>query len=403
MKFTQRTIDSLTCPAGRKDALVFDDDQRGLGVRVTAGGGKTYLCQFTAAGQKRRVPLGACNAIALADARKAVQALLGQVATGADPAAERKAAAATARRKDAHDAFTLAVLLADWESLHLATKRPRYAVEALRALRTAFGQFLDLPAADIDRAMVVKVLDAMTRQGSAAMASRTAAYGKAAYGWAVKRGTIGANPFLALPVAPTERRDKVLADDELAVVWRAAEGAGVFGSIVRFLILTGQRREEVAGMAWAEVSDDLSTWTIPGTRAKNGTTHVVPLPAPAQALLRGLPRVGELVFPGRVGIFSGWSKSKADLDKAADVTGWRLHDLRRTLATGLQKLGVRLEVTEAVLNHTAGSRAGIVGVYQRHDYATEKRAALDAWGKHVLAVVEGRQAGDNVVAMPQRA
>ena len=138
----------------------------------------------------------------------------------------------------------------------------------------------------------------MARKGSVAMAARTAAYGKAAYGWAVKRGALFANPFLNLPVAPAPQRERVLSDDELAAIWRATDGAGPFNGIVRLLVLTGQRREEVAGMTWAELSDDFSTWTIPASRAKNGATHIVPLSAPAQDLLRrvaapwraGLPR-----------------------------------------------------------------------------------------------------------------
>jgi integrase len=147
-------------------------------------------------------------------------------------------------------------------------------------------------------------------------------------------------------------------------------------------------------MTWAELSDDLSTWTIPASRAKNGATHIVPLSAQAQDLLRSLAQFGELVF----GPFNNWSTAKAALDAKSGVTNWRLHDLRRTAATGLQRLGVRLEVTEQVLNHISGSRAGIVGVYQRHDFASEKRAALDAWGEHVRAVVEGREES-NVVTL----
>ena len=158
----------------------------------------------------------------------------------------------------------------------------------------------------------------------------------------------------------------------------------------------------MCGIVWAELSGDLSTWTIPTSRAKNGATHIVPLSEPAQDLLR-LPRFGELVFPGLRGPFNGWSKAKAALDAKSGVTDWRLHDLRRTVATGLQRLGVRLEVTEQVLNHIGGSRAGIVGLYQRHDFASEKRAALDAWGEHVIAVVEGRVAPVNVLALPRRA
>jgi integrase len=113
---------------------------------------------------------------------------------------------------------------------------------------------------------------------------------------------------------------------------------------------------------WAELSDDLSTWTIPANRAKNGATHIVPMSALVQDLLRNAPRFGDLVFPGLRGPFNGWSKAKAALDAKSGVTDWRLHDLRRTAATGLQRLGVRLEVTEQILNHVSGSRAGIVGV-----------------------------------------
>jgi integrase len=402
MKLTLNRIDSLECPEGKRDVLVFDGEQRGLGVRVTAGGSKTYLAQCNWRGQKRRIPLGSCSALSLAKARDAVRAIMGDVAKGIDPAAERKKA-------KAHEALTLSALLSDWQGLHLASKRPRYAAEAVRAVRNAFSRYLDLPAADLDRATAVKTLDAMARKGSAAMAARTAAYGNAAYGWAVKRGALSVNPFLNLPVASDIRRERVLSDDELGAVWRAAFGAGAFSGIVRLLMLTGQRREEVAGMTWAELSGDFLAWTIPASRAKNGATHIVPLSAPAQDLLRNVPRFGarqpvlELVFPGLRGPFNGWTKAKAALDARSGVTSWRLHDLRRTMATGLQRLGVRLEVTEQVLNHVSGSRAGIVGVYQRHDFASEKRAALEAWGNHVLAVVEGRANAGNVVTLRESA
>jgi integrase len=164
------------------------------------------------------------------------------------------------------------------------------------------------------------------------------------------------------------------------------------------LILTAARREEVAGMTWTELTDDLSTWTIPGGRAKNGASNIVPLSAPCQALLRGVTRQAgrDLVFPGLRGPFSGFGKAKARLDAASGVSNWRLHDLRRSAATGLQRLGVRLEVTEAILGHTSGSRGGIISVYQRYDYVAEKRAALTAWGEQVAALVEGRTTASNI-------
>ena len=254
---------------------------------------------------------------------------------------------------------------------------------------------------------------------------RTAAYGRAAFGWAVKRGSISANPFAALPIVKgAAKRERVLSDLETAEIWRAAGEASVpFGPIIRLLILTGQRRGEVAGMTWAELSDDLTMWFLPAERTKNGTAHNVPLSTPVRGLLKPFMRndpgkrqtSGQLVFPGVAGTpFAGWSKAKAALDKAiidarakafkgdskapASLNPWSVHDLRRTLATGLQRLGVRPEVTEAVLNHISGSRGGIAGVW-----AVEKRAALDAWASHVRSVVEGRDTISNIVTLSRTA
>jgi hypothetical protein len=153
VKFTQTRIESLKCPPGTRDMLVFDDKQRGLGVRATAGGGKTYLAQYTFHGQSR-IPLGPCRAVSLAKAHDAVRAIMGDVAKGIDPAVERKNAIAEERRKAAHEALTLSALLSDWQALQLASKRPSYAAEAVRALHNAFSRCLDLPAADLSRTMI---------------------------------------------------------------------------------------------------------------------------------------------------------------------------------------------------------------------------------------------------------
>ncbi len=445
MKLTERKIEAETAKPGQKDRLIFDDAQRGLAVRVTASGSRSYLCQYTLGGQKWRVPLGACSALSLASAREAAAAIMGDVAKGRNPAKERKEAAAAERTKRTRDRLTLRVLIDDWHRLHLAARRPSYAAEAVRALHYAFTNALEDAAEDLDRATVVRALDALTRRRArenasgahkpkgSAMTGRTAAYGRAAFAWAVKRGAVVANPFANLPVAKSiAKRERVLSDDEIAEIWRAAgKAAAPYGAIVRLLILTGQRRGEVAGMSWGELSGDLSTWTLPGERTKNGVVHVVPLSAPARDLLAALlpdhPAEARralaehladsaLTLPGAVGTpFAGWSKSKAALDKtitdarakaakasgttAATLAPWSIHDLRRTVATGLQRLGVRLEVTEAVLNHVSGSRGGIVGVYQRHDWAAEKRAAMDAWAAHVLSIAEQTTAADNVVTL----
>jgi integrase len=364
---------------------------------------------------------------------------MGYVAQGRNPADERKKAAEAERARRVRDRLTLRVLIEDWRQLHLAMKRPRYAVEAVRALHHAFADVLDDAAEDLSRAAVMRVLDARLRQNAdgagsqkgRAMAGRVMAYGRAVFNWAVKRGLLQTNPFSNLPIATNiARRERVLSDQEIVEIWAAAgKAAAPYGLIVRLLILTGQRRNEVGGMAWSELSDELASWTVPGERTKKGVANTIPMSEPARNLLRALlpddaneaARVlaerratGALVLPSaRGGTLTTWAMSKIALDraitetraKAAAATGttatplapWCVHDLRRVVATGLQRLGVRLEVTEAVLNHISGSRGGITGVYQRHSWATEKRAALDAWAAHVLAMVEQRPAASNVV------
>ena len=279
------------------------------------------------------------------------------------------------------------------------------AAAASATCAVSFAKHLDVPAASLDRATVVRVLDGLAKDGKAPMAGATARYGSALFGWAIRRGSLSDSPFERVPIAPTVRRDRVLSDDEIRRVWKATEGPGAFNAIVRALLLTGQRREEVSGLTWSELDPGFSVWTLPASRSKNGKPHVIPISAQMEALLRAQPRVSgtDLVFPGERGVFSGWSKSKARLDRRSGVSDWTLHDLRRTVATGLQQLGVRLEVTEAVLNHVREAAAGIVGVYQRHTWADEKRAALDAWGAHVAAIVEGREAGDNVTPLRRSA
>jgi integrase len=197
----------------------------------------------------------------------------------------------------------------------------------------------------------------------------------------------------------------VLDDKELRKVWLAADGLGhPYTGIVKLLILTGQRRSEISGLRWSEIDTDERVLHLPAARTKNGLAHDVPLSAPAQAIIADLPRIvdADPVFTVKRQPVTGFSKAKERLDSASGVTDWTLHDIRRTVASGLQRLGVRLEVTEAVLNHRSGSTAGIVGVYQRHDYADEKRTALEAWANHIDGLVSGKLAHNKVVHMTAR-
>ena len=235
MKLTQRRIDDFECPAGKKDALVFDDEQRGLGVRVTKGGGKTYLAQYTIAGSKRRIPLGSCSAISLAAAREAVQAILGDVAKGRDPAVERKRAVHEAKEKAEAEALTLGLLIDRWEAGHLAGKRSGYAAEATRALRFAFKKHLTSPAANLTPKAVKAMLNAIVDDGKKATARLTGAYGRACYGWAIGKDLLVENPFAGLKLVAVASRERVLSDEELVAVWGATKGPGAYNAIVRML------------------------------------------------------------------------------------------------------------------------------------------------------------------------
>lgn len=413
MNLTERRIEKLTVEDGRKDRLVFDDTQRGLAVRITVNGSRSFLVQYTLNQRKHRVPLGSCEALSLAKAREAAAAIMGTVAKGENPFELRRAAAAQTARERSR--LTLDQLIVRWQREHLSHKGHRYFKWGPRALQRAFNQCLSRAADDLDRDAIKRMLAGL----SPAVCRCAISYGHALYSWALTEAIAESNPFKNLAMPSLTSRERVLSDVELGNIYRAtATAAEPFGKLVRVLMLTGQRREEVAGMAWSELAPDLSTWTIPGARTKNHKTHIVPLSEPVRDIIDSMPRTGPLVFPSKVPTgkpggkrasvtpaaersqrpFTSWWYTKRKFDVAACVTGWTLHDLRRTLATGLQRLGVRLEVTEAVLNHVSGSRGGIVGVYQRHDWANEKRAALDAWADYVAGLVNpNRAVSENVI------
>jgi integrase len=252
---------------------------------------------------------------------------------------------------------------------------------------------------DITRADVIPALDEIGARAPI-LANRMHAVLNKLFKWADTKGIATTNPCANMERAKEPSRARVLDDRELRKVWLAAGELGhPFTGIVRLLILTGQRRNEIAGLRWSEIDLEERVLHLPAARTKNARAHDVPLSASALAIVAGLPQLVEadLVFTIRRKAITGFSRMKERLDAASGVTDWTLHDIRRTVASGLQRLGVRLEVTEAVLNHRSGSMAGIVGVYQRHDYASEKRDALARWADHIDALASGRKG--NVVAL----
>jgi integrase len=340
---------------------------------------------------------------------------LAQSRRGIDPKAERLRRRAEVERERAETALSFEALIDEWAALHLAQRRERYRAEAVRAIRHSLSALLKRPAARISRSDAVNALDKLVRAGRPMMAGRTLAYARAAYQWAHKRGKVPSNPFHGLPITTgTAARERVLNDAELAEVWAAADTLGYpFAPFFKLAILTMQRRSEVAGMRWSEIAGDLSQWTLAGLRMKTGRPHDVHLSEAARAILREIPLTDGCDFvlstTGRTPI-SGISKAKAMLDaaivraraeaaakaghKARPLVPWRIHDLRRTGVSTLARLGFDSIVVDKILAHQPAKLLGVAAVYQRHDFARERAAALDAWAAHVLGVQ-----ADNIVRL----
>ena len=274
--------------------------------------------------------------------------------------------------------------------------KPGTFTDVERYLRRHWAPLLELPVRRVMRADVAMRLARIADDSGGYAANRARVALSAVYAWAIAEGLGDGNPVVGTRKAAEEvARDRVLTNEELSAIWRQA-GDGDFGAIVRLLILTGQRREEVSAMAWDEVDLEGATWRIGGDRTKNTRSHDVPLTSEAVQMLRRVERRDDraLVFGSRVGPFSGWSKAKTSLDARVSAAlgrapaPWRLHDIRRTVATRLADIGVLPHVVEAVLNHISGHKAGVAGVYNRASYAAEKRAALDLWAGHVFKLIE---------------
>jgi integrase len=217
------------------------------------------------------------------------------------------------------------------------------------------------------------------------------------FNWLVEKRRLQANPCAGVHVAaPSKPRERVLSDNEIIAFWKACDSVGLpLSALLRLLLLTGCRLNEVAGMRRAELSEDGATWTIPGTRVKNSRTHVVPLSALAQQLLTNVKTESDAVFAISCG-----TRERRKLDAHMNIPAWTLHDLRRTAATGMAELGIAPHIVEACLNHVSGAKAGVAGVYNKATYAVEKRAALERWSNHILGLLERRPS--NVVTMQKK-
>ncbi|MCJ2015235.1 tyrosine-type recombinase/integrase [Methylobacterium sp. J-076] len=385
MRLTNQSAAAIKVPEGKAYILVFDDDLPGFGLRANAGGSRVWVVQYrNTLGQSKRETLGKVGLLSAADARRAAAEKLARVRLGADPGAEREA-----ERKRA--AVTVASKVDAYLDALQARVREKGHKESAYYMRTVWAPLHRTPVYAVTRAQVAERLGEVVKGSGPHAANRARTTFSAFYRWLIEEGVAEANPVVGTrKPAKEEKRQRVLKPAEIGAVL-AALPAGDFGRIVRLLLLTGQRRDEVACMAWDEVDLGAGLWRLPRERTKNGLPHEVPLSAPALTILADAPRVEgrDLVFGSGVGGFQGFTRAKAALDAASKVKAWRLHDLRRTVATGMGDLGVLPHVVEAVLNHVSGTKAGVAGVYNYALYNPEKRAALDLWARHLAALDPG--------------
>ena len=392
---TVRTIETIK--PGRERREIADRLLPGLYLVVQPTAAKSWAVRYRSGGRTRKHTLGTYPAVDLKTARELASKALRAVAEGRDPGREKT------QEREARPDSVAAVAKLFVERHCTRANRPRTAAETKRLLDLhVLPRWRSRLAREITRRDVLDLLDRIVDNGTPIAANRTLSAVRKMFNFAVSRDILAASPCSGVKPPSAERsRDRVLSDTELRNVWQAGEKIrGPFGALVRLLALTGQRRDEVAGMRWSEIDMDARTWTLARERVKNNQPHEVPLSAAAVAILTALPRIGDftLTTTGTVPA-SGFSKGKRQFDALLphDMPPWRLHDLRRTLASGMARLGVNLPIIEKVLNHRSGSFGGIVGVYQRHDFAAEKRAALECWAVHVEQVVSDERA--KVVAL----
>jgi integrase len=369
----------------------------GFGVRVSYGGRKAFVVMTRVNGKLQRFTLGSYPKLSLAEARDQAERIIKDAAKGISPKereGEEKRKAQAARRN------TFGAVAADFMQDHAKNLRTRDEMQ--RKLNVELlPHWGDRPIASITRAEVKALLREKARVSPIA-ANRLLALISKIFTWALDEETIEASPAVRLPRhAKEQERERALTADEIKTLWKALGKLDYpFGAVFRMLLVTGQRRGEVADMKWSEIDGD--GWKLPGVRVKSSQGHLVPLSSLAREILRCVPRTGEHVFTAyRDKPLQGWSKAKSKADGlcAEPLAPWRIHDLRRTAATHMRSLGVDRLVVSKVLNH---AESGITRVYDRYAADPEKAAALERWSQRLREIVSGN-AEEKVVVLHRTA
>lgn len=370
---TNKNLEALKPKAKRY--AVHDSHCPGLSVRVSTNGAMTFTAIYRHGVKQRRLTIGRYPIISLADARDKARAAFREVLDGVDPKEVRRRKHLTLR--EGVEAFII----------QYAKPRNRGWKETERVLkRELVSRFGDRDIRQITRADILEAADAAIARGAHYQANRIVSYSRKLFNWFLERGMIENSPLVGIRAPMREKsRDRVLSSDEIERLVSACRAQPYpFGPYTLLLFATAQRRSEVASMRWSEIDWDTKTWEIPAERSKNGKPHNVPLSPLAMSILETIPRFAgsDLVFTttGHSPI-SGITKMVQRIQTASQTSDWRLHDLRRTAASEMAKMGIAPYVVEKVLNHVSGTLGGVASVYNRYGYDAEKRDALDRWGK----------------------
>ncbi len=379
MKLTPTNIDRL-CVLGKGefDRIFSDHEVPGLGLRVRAGGSRKWILHYRWNGEQRRYTIGHASVLGLDDARRAARKMIVAIDEGVDPSAEKIARRATA-------ALLFSRVVEDYLTVRQLDLRPSSRVLCSRHLKQHWRSLHGLAINRIDRPNVAARLRELQAANGIVAANRARSTLSALFVWAIGEGMCDSNPVMGTNRGQETWRDRVHSTAELVAIWKAAPDND-YGRIVRLLMLTGQRREEIGGLRCSEVENAGKTIALPASRTKNNRPHDVPLSAAALAVLDTCSRAKgkELVFGSRRrgNGFSAWSHSKDALDLVLRLNKpWTVHDLRRSAATGMADLGVRPHVIEAVLNHVSGHKAGVAGIYNRSAQCVRASFVRSAFGK----------------------
>lgn len=355
----------------------------GFGIRVSPNGYKTFFVSYRYGLKQRRIDLGRYPICTLSASREKAMDALRNVDQGIDPS-----------RKTAERSYKVADVLDEFIDRYAKIKTKGWQPARALLIREVVGPYGQMDIRQLERAHIVNILDDMIVRGANAQANRFLAYVRKMMNWCVERGIIDVAPTSGVKAPCKETpRDRVLSDAELAKVVPVCKALGYpFGDVFLIMLLTAQRRGEVSDMRWSELDLPNRVWHLPASRVKNATAHSVPLSDPVVRILERAPRFlnSDFVFTttGRSGV-SGWGKLVDRLRDTAEVRDWHLHDLRRTAASGMARLGIPPHVVEKVLNHISGSISGVAAVYNRYGYDAEKREALEKWGQLVERLQDG--------------